>query len=82
MVLNPVSPEELRKALGTGIQSFAFRKVNGDLRLAVGTTKLALIPASQHPTGKGATKSSVAFYDTEKKEWRSVSESQQMYLPE
>lgn len=82
MVLNPVSPEELRRALHVGVTQFAFRKVNGDLRIAVGTTNLDIVPPTNHPTGRGARKRSVTFFDVQKQEWRSVSETQPMYLPE
>lgn len=81
MNLNPVSAEKLREALGMGSTNFAFRKMNGDLRIARGTTNLDLIPNEKHPTGQGGRKRAIAYFDLDKQEWRAVSESQEIFLP-
>ena len=43
MVLQPIAPETLRARLSEGVVQFAFKKVDGTLRTAVGTTTLATI---------------------------------------
>jgi|LauGreDrversion4_2_1035121.scaffolds.fasta_scaffold3155801_1 hypothetical protein len=81
MVLEPVNPETLRTRLREGITQFAFKKKDGTLRTAVGTTNLATIPSEAHPKGTGNPSNlSVRFYDMEKREWRSVSILQEIYL--
>jgi hypothetical protein len=81
MTLEPVSPSELRARLNQGVVQFAFKKLDGTLRTAVGTTCLSAIPLDGHP--KGARESSpkvVCFFDIEKREWRSVNVLQEMFL--
>lgn len=81
MVLEPVTPTQLREKLREGIIQFAFRKKDGNLRLAIGTTNLELVPLSDYPKGTGkVTHNSVRFFDTQKRMWRSVSAAQPIYL--
>jgi hypothetical protein len=74
MTLLPIEPENLRSRLRQGIISFAFKKLDGTLRTAVGTTNLSAIPVENHPTGSRASSSTVVtFFDIEKRQWRSLS---------
>ena len=58
----------------SGAVEFSFIKVHGQIRDAVGTTNLDLIPAEHHPSSGARSKNSefatVAFFDLEKGEWR------------
>ena len=81
MTLEPISPETLRTRLRDGVVQFAFKKVDGTLRTAVGTTQLSAIPIESHPKGTGnPSDKSVRFFDIEKREWRSVSILREIYL--
>lgn len=81
MILTPVNPSVLRVRLQEGITQFAFKKLDGDLRTAVGTTNLGSIPIEHHPTGRGQSPSSVVrFFDVEKQAWRSVSTSMEIFV--
>ena len=64
-----------KHALREGTVAFSFIKLNGQIREAVGTTNLDLIPVEHHPSSGARSKNSefatVAFYDLEKAEWRS-----------
>ena len=72
MVLNPISHEVLRTKLNEGTVQFAFKKLNGDLRIALGTTALELVPLNQHPQRKRkASQTAVPYFDLTKKEWLS-----------
>ena len=60
-------------AMRSGAVEFSFIKVHGQIRDAVGTTNLDLIPEEKQP--KGLVKhdeqyATVAFFDLEKGEWR------------
>ena len=80
MILKRVSPTLLRSKLREGIIQFAFKKLDGTLRTAVGTTNMTSIPIDHHPKGTGVTsEKSVRFYDVEKREWRSVSATQEIF---
>jgi len=59
---------------------FFFVKRNGDLREALGTRNIGLIPQSGQPTGRPAPNSVVNFYDLEKGKWRCLSRSAQAFL--
>lgn len=81
MTLEPVDPAILRARLREGVVQFAFKKVDGTLRTAVGTTNLATIPTDHHPKGTGTPSDrSVRFFDIEKREWRSVSASREIFI--
>ena len=79
MELQAISPSELRALLNEGVTNFAFRKVGGNLRLAMGTTNLDSIPAQHHPNGVGHSGSNVKYFDLEKQAWRSVSSAVSIY---
>lgn len=81
MVLHPVKFQELREALNQGVVEFAFKKLDGTLRTAVGTTALTRIPDESHPKGKRASSPKVVvFYDIEKRQWRSLRATQEAFL--
>ena len=70
---------DLRKALNEGIVLFEFVKKDGTLRHARGTTCPELIPTDNTPQGKRTPqqqaafqRQTVAFYDIDKKDWRSM----------
>ena len=70
---------DLRKALYEGIVIFQFRKKDGTLREARGTTCPDLVPTDDVPKGtrtpvqKAAYRAkTVAFYDIDRKAWRSM----------
>ena len=81
MVFNTVEPQSIRTRLREGIVNFAFRKLDGTIRIAVGTTNLGLIPEQHRPIGLFTTSdASVRFYDIEKGAWRSFSSCQECLL--
>ena len=72
--------EKLINALRDGVVNFEFKKKDGSLRKAVGTTNLDLIPTDLWPVGndnqEDATERQlrtgcVTFFDMEKMAWRS-----------
>ena len=81
MVFSTVEPQSIRTRLREGIVNFAFRKLDGTLRIAVGTTNLGLIPEQHRPAGLiTASDASVRFYDVEKAAWRSFSSRQECLI--
>ena len=71
--------QDLKKALYEGIVIFQFVKKDGTLRMARGTTSPDLVPADDTPKGKRTPeqqaaydRQTVAFYDIDKKGWRSM----------
>lgn len=69
--------QDLRKALNEGIVIFQFRKIDGTLRPARGTTCHDLVPTPDTPKGvrtpeqqAAYNRQTVAFYDIDKKAWR------------
>jgi len=70
---------ELKKALYEGIVIFQFVKKDGTLRAARGTTCPELVPSDDTPKGARTPeqqaaydRQTVAFYDIDKKGWRSM----------
>ena len=81
MNLRPTSAPDLKRALARGIVQFAFKKLGGELRTAVGTTNLSSIPVESHPKGtRPASEKVVAFFDIEKREWRAVSTASEIFI--
>jgi hypothetical protein len=81
MQLRPVTHEALRTELRRAVITFAFKKLDGTLRTAVGTTNLGSIPAELHPTGRRESSPRVVvFFDVEKREWRSLSTRAEVFL--
>ena len=70
---------DLKKALNEGVVIFQFVKKDGTLRHARGTTDPDLVPADDTPKGARTPlqqamyeRQTVAFYDIDKKGWRSM----------
>jgi hypothetical protein len=78
--LSPISHTELKTRLRTGTVKFYFRKVGGDLRIAMGTLDLAKVPETGQPKGGKGPNNCTSYYDLEKGVWRSVSESQEVWI--
>ena len=47
--LKQITHEELKEGLRKGSFKFYFRKVSGELRIALGTLDLGRVPSAQHP---------------------------------
>lgn len=83
MILKRVSPTLLKSRLRAGVIQFAFKKLDGTLRTAVGTTDLTRVPTESHPSGeKPASPKVVTFWDMEKLSWRCVSITQEIFMEE
>lgn len=81
MNLSPSTASELKRQLARGPVQFAFKKIGGDLRTALGTTNLDRIPRESHPKGvRTAPESVVTFFDLEKGSWRSVSARTEIFI--
>jgi hypothetical protein len=81
MVFQEISKDALRARLREGAVTFAFRKLDGTLRTAVGTVNLSMIPETLRPNGNGtSTDASVRFFDLEKGAWRSLSSGQEALI--
>lgn len=81
MNLQPITHAALRAELQRGATTFAFKKLDGTLRTAVGTTMLSLIPQANHPTGRRQSPPNVVvFFDLEKREWRSLSTRAEVFI--
>ncbi len=78
--LTQISHDELKNKLRQGSQKFYFRKVDGELRIAIGTLDLSRVPATQQPKGGTKPGNTTAYYDLEKGAWRSVSETQEIWV--
>lgn len=71
---------ELKKKLQEGWVTFTFKKKDGTQRIAIGTTKLDLIPEGRKPVEKESIEGQSSeskegavqvYYDIEKNAWRS-----------
>lgn len=81
VILGAIDPNKLREKLLEGMTQFAFRKRDGSLRLAMGTTNLGLILIQWHPKGTGkTTDATVRYFDIQRQRWRSVSSREPIYL--
>lgn len=78
--LTRITHEELKTRLHQGSSKFYFRKVGGELRIALGTLDLSRIPNGNHPKGGKISDKQVAYYDLEKGAWRSISKSQEVWV--
>jgi hypothetical protein len=66
---------ELSKKLKTGIVTFEYRKNNGEIRCAVGTHLIDLMPVEKQPKNTNAvheTQNNINYYDFLVKDWRSL----------
>jgi hypothetical protein len=64
--------ENLKRQMQSGIAHFVFRKKDGSLREAWGTTNKSL--AEKHINGRGYSRecfATTAYFDVEKGQWRS-----------
>jgi len=82
MIMTPIEADALRTKLNEGTVQFAFKKLDGTLRTAVGTTHLESVPQEHHPSGNGgeSSRASVRYFDMGKNAWRSVSSTQEIFL--
>lgn len=80
MNLTKIDASQLSEKLSSGVTTFAFKKVGGDLRTAIGTTNLSLIPIAHHPKGTIKKERTLPFFDIEKREWRALNKLQEIYL--
>jgi len=78
--LTSITHEDLKIRLRQGSQKFYFRKVGGELRIALGTLDLSRVPEGKLPKGGKISDKQIAYYDLEKGEWRSVSKSQEVWV--
>lgn len=63
----------IKELLSKGVIKFQFKKVDGSIRTAVGTTNLSLIDKDFHPKGiKKCSDKIIPFFDLEKNSWRSL----------
>ena len=77
----PIEPHVLQRKLKNGRVKFFFKKKDGTLRLAYGTLKMKYVPAEKHPQGlREPSPKQVVFFDLMKKDWRSVSCEQEIFL--
>ena len=77
----PITHEGLRNRLRNGVVQFAFKKLDGSLRTAFGTTNLTSVPIEHHPKGaRDSSSSVVVFFDLEKRQWRSVSIRTEVFI--
>jgi len=78
--LKRITHKELKDLLNGGSVKFYFRKVGGALRIASGTLDLNRVPQKDQPRGGKAPAGITSYYDLEKGAWRSVSESQEIWV--
>jgi hypothetical protein len=75
-----ITHDDLKKGLKSGSFKFYFRKVGGSLRIALGTLDLDRVPTLDHPKGGTSPGAKTSYDDLEKGAWRSVSESQEIWV--
>lgn len=78
--LKSIPHNELKDQLKRGQVKFYFKKVKGELRVALGTLDLSKIPLERHPKGGSLSDTQIAYYDLEKDAWRSFSKSQEVWI--
>jgi hypothetical protein len=78
--LTQISHDELKNRLRQGSAKFYYRKLGGELRIALGTLDLSRVPEEGQPKGGQAPNNVTSYYDLEKGAWRSVSESQEIWV--
>lgn len=81
--------DQLKKKLHEGKVRFTFKKKDGTVRSAYGTTKMEFVPEERRPANKeleettSATQSTVqVYYDLEKEAWRSLQKSSLVSIDE
>jgi len=80
--MEPINADDLREKLNEGTVQFAFKKKDGSLRTAVGTTNMDTIPLESHPSGESgeSSRASVRYFDMGKNAWRSCSADTEIFL--
>jgi len=78
--LTKITHDDLKQKLNQGAVKFYYRKVGGELRIALGTLDLTRLPQDKLPKGGKISDSQVAYYDLEKGAWRSVSRTQEIWV--
>jgi hypothetical protein len=78
--LKSITHEELKNRLRQGATRFYYRKTGGELRIALGTLDLSKVPSSGQPKGGKGPANATSYYDLEKGWWRSISESQEVWV--
>ena len=74
-MLKPTTASELRNVLAESVKRFKFVKLNGEVREALGTRDIKLIPKDVH-TPKfidDVSEKSVVYWDLDEQDFRSVS---------
>lgn len=74
-MLKPTTASELRNVLAESVKRFKFVKLNGEVREALGTRDIKLIPKDVH-TPKfidDVSEKSIVYWDLDKQDFRSVS---------
>lgn len=61
---------KLRSALRTDSVSFAYRKINGDIRYACGTLKPDLLPQSPRRSNRKRNETVLAYFDQGRQSFR------------
>jgi len=73
---------ELRATLESSVAKFSYRKVNGEMREAVGTRNTSLIPSECRPKWEIQDPNidkAVVYYDFDESEFRSISVAANTY---
>ena len=78
--LKEITHKELKEKLRQGETKFYFRKTNGEIRKALGTLDLSKVPSSGQPKGGKGPANATSYYDIEKGWWRSISETQEVWV--
>jgi hypothetical protein len=74
-MLKPTTASELRNVLAESVKRFKFVKLNGEVREALGTRDIKLIPKDVH-TPKfidDVSEKSIVYWDLDEQDFRSVS---------
>lgn len=78
----PNFANELRATLESSVLKFSYRKVNGEMREAVGTRNLSLIPTECRPKWEIQDPNidkAVVYYDFDESDFRSISVAANTY---
>jgi len=79
--MQTISIGKLRQKLEGGVVKFSFIKLEGELRPAVGTLDLNIIPDDKLPNGSVIQDNEkvLKYFDLEKENWRSISVTSQIF---
>jgi hypothetical protein len=81
-----IEAEDLRTKLHEGVVQFSFKKKDGSIREAVGTTLMSSIPEDIRPVEKGESREytpnpdQIRYFDLEKAGWRSIGAAQEIWI--